>query len=45
MLRITRGGAAIEGEDDVQDMEVLYYVGVDGSVKVFERGSGPGMNP
>lgn len=35
VLRITRGP---EG-DDVEDREVLYYVGGDGGVRVFDRGT------
>lgn len=35
ILRITRGP---EG-DDVEEKEVLYYVGGDGGVRVFERGT------
>ena len=36
VLRITRGG---EDGDEVEEKEVLYFVGGDGSVKVFERGA------
>ena len=39
VLRITRGGRGA-GEDGLtaEDKEVLYFVGGDGGVKVFERG-------
>ena len=43
VLRITRG-PGLEDEDEagaaeIKEMEVLYFVGGDGSVKVFERGA------
>ena len=54
VLRLSRGGAWDEGEDDemvggsgsgnneerAKDIEVLYHVAQDGSVRVFERGGG-----
>lgn len=40
VLRVCRGGAEDqEGEYSVQEKEVLYFVGGDGGVKVFERGT------
>lgn len=36
VLRVTRG--ADEGEVDVEEREVLYFVGGDGGVRVFGRG-------
>lgn len=44
VLRVTRGGAASareedEGLEEVKEMEALYLVQRDGSVKVFERGA------
>lgn len=36
VLRVTRG--ADEGEGEVEEMEVLYFVGGDGGVRVFGRG-------
>ena len=43
-LRITRGPSLEDEEDEeakeLQEMEVLYFIGVDGGVKVFRRGSG-----
>ncbi|MCJ1448807.1 MAG: hypothetical protein MMC23_009326 [Stictis urceolatum] len=41
VLRITRGTEASDDESrDLEEREVLYYAGIDGGVKVFERGSG-----
>ena len=41
VLRITRGTEASDDENrDLEEREVLYYAGIDGGVKVFERGSG-----
>jgi len=44
VLRVARGGGwdeqGEEGVDAVRDMEVLYHVAQDGSVRVFERGGG-----
>lgn len=37
VLRIGRGGG--EGAEDVEEKEVLYFVGGDGGVRVFERGA------
>ena len=37
VLRIGRGGG--EGAEDVEEKEVLYFVGCDGGVRVFERGA------
>lgn len=42
VLRVTCGGDVREGEEQVEDKEVLYHLGTDGSVKVFEIGGGPG---
>ncbi|KAF2090057.1 hypothetical protein K490DRAFT_71738 [Saccharata proteae CBS 121410] len=48
VLRITKGGAGDEedyikaDEEGKGEKEVLYYVGGDGGVSVFERGSGGG---
>lgn len=41
VLRVGRGGAAEyeEDEDIIQEKEVLYFVGGDGGVRVFERGA------
>ncbi|KAK5679354.1 hypothetical protein LTS10_008169 [Elasticomyces elasticus] len=43
VLRVTRGGAAYdeddEDNDEVKEMEALYLVQKDGNAKVFERGS------
>ncbi|KAF2773886.1 hypothetical protein EJ03DRAFT_263914 [Teratosphaeria nubilosa] len=39
VLRITRGAAAYESEEEVKEMEALYLVGRDGSAKVYERGA------
>ena len=43
VLRITRGAEAddegTEG-DVIEEKEVLYWIAVDGNVKVFERGTG-----
>jgi elongator complex protein 6 len=36
VLRITRGG---DDRDEVEEKEILYFVGGDGSVRVFERGA------
>lgn len=53
VLRITRGDNNDEEDDSTVDSseekamdekEVLYYIGGDGSVRVFERGSGGGAN-
>lgn len=44
VLRVSRG-AGMGNEDrepNLEEKEVLYYVGGDGSVKVFERGGGGG---
>ena len=40
VLRITAGGQHDEEEagDDVEERELLYFVGGDGAVRVFERG-------
>lgn len=41
VLRITRGGGWEEEEDGTEmgrEVELLYLVGRDGNVKVFERG-------
>lgn len=49
VLRLARGGGwndesedldRKDGLDQVKDMEVLYHVAQDGSVRVFERGGG-----
>lgn len=37
VLRVVRG-AGVEEEEEVEEKEVLYFVGGDGGVKVFERG-------
>lgn len=37
VLRVGRGGG--EGAEDVEEKEVLYFVGGDGGVRVFERGA------
>lgn len=37
VLRIGRGGG--EGAEDIDEKEVLYFVGGDGGVRVFERGA------
>lgn len=37
VLRITAGGD-VDGERTVEETELLYFVGGDGSVKVFGRG-------
>ncbi|KAI7461481.1 hypothetical protein KC367_g8637 [Hortaea werneckii] len=45
VLRVTRGGAAFareedeDGAEEVREMEALYLVQRDGTVKVFERGA------
>lgn len=40
VLRVGRGGAEEqEGDDVVEEKEMLYFVGGDGGVKVFERGA------
>ncbi|KAI1258906.1 hypothetical protein F5Y18DRAFT_323011 [Xylariaceae sp. FL1019] len=36
VMRVTSGGD--EGTDPVEDRELLYYIGGDGGVRVFERG-------
>lgn len=36
VLRVTRGGAAAGAA--VEERELLYFVGGDGSIRVFERG-------
>lgn len=36
VLRVTRGGAAAAAA--VEERELLYFVGGDGSIRVFERG-------
>lgn len=36
VLRITRGAG--EGGEEIEEKEVLFFVGGDGGVKVFERG-------
>ncbi|TGO07046.1 hypothetical protein BTUL_0341g00070 [Botrytis tulipae] len=38
VLRITAGGNPSEGNEGVEEKELLYFVGGDGSVRVFERG-------
>lgn len=42
VVRITVGDAAMEDERDghrrIEERELLYFVGGDGGVKVFERG-------
>lgn len=40
VIRITAGGQHDEEEagDDVEERELLYFVGGDGAVRVFERG-------
>ncbi|TGO62008.1 hypothetical protein BCON_0023g00680 [Botryotinia convoluta] len=38
VLRITAGGNPSEGKERVEEKELLYFVGGDGSVRVFERG-------
>jgi elongator complex protein 6 len=42
VVRITIGDGAVQDEHDIQrkieDNELLYFVGGDGGVKVFERG-------
>lgn len=38
VLRIGRG-AAVEEEEEIEEKEVLYFVGGDGGVRVFEKGS------
>ncbi|KAF7926485.1 hypothetical protein BELL_0529g00070 [Botrytis elliptica] len=38
VLRITAGGNPSEGKEGVEEKELLYFVGGDGSVRVFERG-------
>lgn len=40
VMRITRGGAEPDGETDVEEAELLFFVGGDGSVKMFHRGQG-----
>ena len=42
VLRVSRGGSVDDLEDkvEVEEKEVLYLVGGDGNVKVFERGAG-----
>lgn len=37
VLRIARGAG--EGGDEMEEKEVLFFVGGDGGVKVFERGA------
>jgi elongator complex protein 6 len=46
VLRITRGGSAnsdrggdLDSDKDSEELEALYLVNRDGTVKVFERGS------
>jgi len=38
VLRITARDARLEDEDKIEERELLYFVGGDGGVKVFERG-------
>lgn len=38
VLRVTKGGGWEEGGEAVEEREVLYFVGNDGGVRVFERG-------
>ena len=39
VARITVGGSgAVEGGGELEEKELLYFVGGDGMVKVFERG-------
>lgn len=46
VLRVTRGDNGEEAEEDadeekaMEEKEVLYYIGGDGGVRVFERGAG-----
>lgn len=42
VLRVSRGGSEEqdgEGDDVVEEKEVLYFVSGDGGVRVFERGA------
>ena len=39
VLRISRGAGESADDGDVEERECLYYVGSDGGVEVFERGS------
>ena len=47
VVRITRGDVDLEdgeeGEGEKGEKELLYFVGGDGSVRVFERGAGVGV--
>ena len=38
VIRITVGVANIESRDKFEERELLYFVGADGGIKVFERG-------
>lgn len=38
VIRVTHGGGEADGFHDVDEGELLYFVGTDGSVKVFHRG-------
>ena len=38
VLRVTKGVGWEEGGEAVEEREVLYFVGNDGGVRVFERG-------
>lgn len=38
VIRVTHGGGEAEEHHDVDEGELLYFVGTDGSVKVFHRG-------
>lgn len=38
VVRITAGRSVTETRDKVEERELLYFVGGDGGVKVFERG-------
>lgn len=40
MLRVTRGADEGERLGEVDEREVLYFIGGDGGVKVFGRGEG-----
>ena len=42
VLRITRGGSAEDEEEAFEEKEALYYVGNDGSVRMFESRAGMG---
>ena len=38
VLRVTRGPDDGEAQEEVEEREVLYYVGGDGGVRIFGRG-------